>query len=329
MLASTAGPVLAPDRWTAQEEQRFLRAFRCAPVGLDELRRMSAAPGWKRPRRIEGWSRSSFSARLPAIVLVALIALAAVVRPAAPFVFVGVLLAYLLSRRFGTRSTALAAVLPAAAILVWRSLPQPPADLAGLDCANLLAPPAVWRLLEAVVGLIAIVALVIDRRASFGELGFRRGSRRVRTIALIGLLVGTPIAIYAGTVVGDGSVGGTLFGAYSLDLSQPLAILPALVFAASNALAEELAYRGAMRVWLTPALGIVGANLAQAIVFGLAHTGEGFVSLEGVIPTMLAMTVVGFIGGVIARRTGSLTLLLAFHAAADIPIYLYWACRLG
>lgn len=290
---------------------------------------MSAAPGWKRPPRVEGWSGASFTARLPAIVLVALVALAAMVRPAAPVVFVGVLFAYLLSRRLGNRSLALAAVLPAAAILVWRSLPQPPADLAGLDCANLAAPPAVWRLLEAAVGLIALGALIVDRRASLGELGLRRGSRRVRLIALVGLLIGTPIAIYAGTVVGDGGVGELLFGTYSLDVSQPLALLPALVFAASNALAEELAYRGAMRTWLTPALGVVGANLAQAIVFGLAHTGEGFVSLQAVIPTMLAMTVVGFIGGVIARRTGSLTLLLAFHAAADIPIYLYWACRVG
>jgi membrane protease YdiL (CAAX protease family) len=84
-----------------------------------------------------------------------------------------------------------------------------------------------------------------------------------------------------------------------------------------------------MRVWLIPSLGIVGANLAQAVVFGLAHTGEGFVGIEAVIPTMLAMVAVGFLGGIVARRTGSLTLLLAIHAAADIPIYLYWACRAG
>jgi membrane protease YdiL (CAAX protease family) len=54
------------------------------------------------------------------------------------------------------------------------------------------------------------------------------------------------------------------------------------VFAASNSLAEELAYRGAMRTWLAPGLGIVGANLAQAIVFGLSHTGDDFVRLAGI-----------------------------------------------
>jgi membrane protease YdiL (CAAX protease family) len=290
---------------------------------------VSGSPGWIRPRRIEGWSRPAFAPRLPAILLVALLGLAAVVRPTAPLVFVGILFAYLLTRRFGDRSTALAAVLPAAVILVWRSLPQPVADPTGLDCANLLAPPALWRFLEAGVGLLAIGALVWDRRASFGELGFRRGSRRVRAVAIAGLLVVAPLAIYAATVAGGDRFGGLLFGSYVLDLSQPLALLPALVFAASNALAEELAYRGAMRTWLTPALGVVGANLAQAIVFGLAHTGEDFVGVEGAIPVALAMVVAGFVGGVIARRTGSLTLLLAFHAATDVPIYFYWACRVG
>ena len=290
---------------------------------------MTADAGWKRPRRPEGWSGAALAPRLPVVALVAVIGIAAVVRPAAPLVFAGVLLAYLVARRFGSPSTALAAVLPAAAILAWRSLPQPAADPTGLDCANVLAPPAVWRLLEAAVGLVAIVALVWDRRASLRELGFHRGSRGVRAIAIVGLLVIAPLALYAGTVVGDSRFGGMLFGSYTLDLSQPLALVPALIFAASNALAEELAYRGAMRTWLVPSLGIMGANLAQAVVFGLAHTGEDFVGLEAVIPTMAGMVVVGFLGGVIARRTGSLTLLLAIHAAADIPIYFYWACRVA
>jgi membrane protease YdiL (CAAX protease family) len=257
------------------------------------------------------------------------VGLAAVVRETAPFVFIGVLFAYLLMRQFRSPSTVLAAVLPAAAILVWRSLPQPLADPTGLDCANLLAPPALWRFLEAAVGLVAVLAIVFDRKGSLGELGFRRGSRRVRIAAAVALLIATPLALYIGTLVGEGRFGIPFFESYTLDFSQPLALVPALVFAASNALAEELAYRGAMRTWLTPSLGVVGANLAQAIVFGLAHTGADFVGLEAAIPTMLAMVVVGFIGGIIVRRTGSLTLVLALHAAADLPIYYYWACRVA
>lgn len=290
---------------------------------------MGEGAGSGRSVRIEGWSRAPLAGRLPAILLVAVVGLGAVVREAAPYVFIGVLFGYLVSRRFGTRSTALAAVLPAAAILVWRSLPQAIADPTGADCTDLFAPPAVWRFLEGAVGLIAVLALLRDRRSSPAELGLRRGSRRTRLLSIVGLLVVGPIALYAGTLLGDARFGGTFFGNYSLDLSQPLALLPAFVFAASNALAEELSYRGAMRVWLAPSLGVAGANLAQAIVFGLSHTGPDFVGLGALLPTLVALIVVGYGAGLVARRTGSLLLPLAIHLAFDIPIYFYWACQAG
>jgi len=277
---------------------------------------------------VEGWSGAPLASRIPAIALVGAVGFGALVRPAAPFVFVGILVLYLFLRRSGERPAMLAAVLPAAAILVWRSLPAPAAAAGGADCANLLAPPAVWRFLEGAIGLVAVVALVLDRRGSMGELGFRRGSLTVRVLAVASVLVITPLALSLSSLVG-GAFGGMFFGSFRLDTSQPAAYLPALVFAASNSLAEELAYRGAMRTWLVPGLGVVGANLAQAIVFGLSHAGDDFVGVEAAVPTMVAMILAGFVGGVIARRTRSLTLPLAIHAAADIPLYFYWACRVA
>jgi membrane protease YdiL (CAAX protease family) len=287
-----------------------------------------AAGSSQRLARIEGWSGAPLASRLPAIALTAAVAVGAVARPAAPFVFVGILVVYLFLRTRGERPAALAAVLPAAAILAWRALPQPIADPAGADCANLLAPPAVWRFLEGAIGLVAVIALAVDRRVHHGELGLRRGSAPVQALAVVSLLVITPLAMSFSTMVG-GSLGGVFFGSYRVDASQPAAFLPALLFAVSNSLAEELAYRGAMRTWLAPGLGIVGANLAQAIVFGLSHTGDDFVGMQAAIPTAASMVLLGFLGGVIARRTRSLTLPLAAHAAADIPLYFYWACRLA
>ena len=286
-----------------------------------------------RSGRIEGWSGAPIATRVPALLLVAAVGLGAVVRPAAPFVFVALLTRYLFVRGAGDRSAALgasvAAVLPAAAILVWRSVPPPIADPSGADCTNLFSPPALWRLFEGAIGLVAVLGLVVDRRASLGELGLRKGSPGTRALALVGFLVIVPVAMSFANLVGGTTFGGMFFGSYTLDTSQPAALLPGFVFAASNSLAEELAYRGAMRTWLAPGLGIVGANLAQAVVFGLSHTGDDFVGLEAVVPTMVAMIAVGFVGGVIARRTRSLTLPLAIHAAADIPLYFYWACRLA
>lgn len=260
-----------------------------------------------------------------------LLAIGALVRPARPFVLMALLLAYGLARwrgeRTGPVATAIAGVLPVAAILAWGSLAQPLADPTGADCTNPLSPPAMWRFLEAFVGLATVATLVVDRRATWAELGLRPGSRRTMLIAGIGLLVAAPLAVYAGSLLGQQGIGGSFFGSFALDLGQPLALLPAGLFAISNALAEELAYRGSMRVWLGPSLGIVGANLAQAVVFGLAHSGQDFVG--PVAPTAAAMIAAGFIGGVIARRTNSLAILLAVHAAADIPLFFYWACRVA
>ena len=287
---------------------------------------MEAGSG--RTSRIEGWSGAPIASRLPAITLVALVGLGAVVRPAAPVVFVGLLVLYLFLRRRGSRPAILAAMLPAAAILAWRAIPQPLADPTGADCANLFAPPAIWRFLEGAIGLAAVVALAVDRGVHHRELGLRWGSRPLTVVSIAALLVITPLALSFSTLVG-GTFGGVFFGSYTLDMSNPAAFLPAIVFAASNAMAEELAYRGAMRTWLAPGLGVVGANLAQAIVFGLSHTGDDFVGVEAAIPTAAAMVLLGLIGGIIARRTRSLSLPLAVHAAADIPLYFYWACRLA
>jgi membrane protease YdiL (CAAX protease family) len=266
-------------------------------------------------------------AALPGILLIAALGVAAAVRPVRPFLALALVIAYALSGRRGSRSEVLAAGLPIAAILAWGAIGQPAAAANAADCTDVLAPPAVFRFLEALVGLTVLGVLIVDRRASLAELGLRAGSRRVGVLALVGALVVGPLALYASTWLGGGLLGGSFFGDYLLDLSRPAALLPALVFAISNAVAEELAYRGALMRWLTPSLGVVAANLGQALVFGLAHTGADFVG--PVLPTASAMVLVAFIGGVVARRTGSLTLLIAIHAAADIPIYYFWACRLA
>jgi membrane protease YdiL (CAAX protease family) len=275
-------------------------------------------------RRLAG-----FGSAWPAIAVLVLLAIAALVPPVRPFLLMALLVAYGLARwrtdRTGRIATVLAAALPASAILAWGAFPQPIAATG--DCTDLLAPPAVWRLIEAGIGVVLVAVLVVDRRSGWAELGLRIGSRRNLAFALVAFALAVPLTIYVGGLLGQPGIGGSFFGAYQLDLGQPLALAPAAVFAISNALAEELAYRGALRVWLAPSLGFVGANLGQAIVFGLAHSGQDFVG--PFVPTAVAMVAAGFVAGVIARRTSSIAIVLAVHVAADIPLFLYWACRVG
>ncbi|MEA2609522.1 MAG: Type prenyl endopeptidase Rce1-like [Chloroflexota bacterium] len=272
-------------------------------------------------------NRLTLDSRLAAILIVGALGIAAFVHPLRPLLALGLAIAFVAARRSGRPANVLAAVVPVAAILSWGTFTQPLADPTGAQCADLFAPPAVWRFIEALVGLAVLALVLRDRGASAADIGLRLGSRRVAILAVVGLFVVAPLALLAGSLLGSSLLGESFFGTFALNLSQPAALAPALLFAASNALVEELAYRGAMRQWLVPALGVIGANLAQAIVFGLAHSGADFVG--PVAPVAASMILVGFIAGVIARRTGSLTLLIAIHAAADIPIYFFWACRVA
>jgi membrane protease YdiL (CAAX protease family) len=276
--------------------------------------------------RGRGTRRLGAAPLLPVIVVAAL-ALGAVDRPIRPVVLLVLALAYAFSGGRGQRNLTLAAGLPVAAILAWGAIQQPAAVPDASQCMDLVAPPAVWRFLEALAGLSVAGILVVERGASLAELGLRAASRRITIVAVVGAILVGPVALIVATWLGSGLLGSSFFGTYQLDLSRLGALLPALVFAISNAVAEELAYRGALMRWLAPSVGIVGGNLGQAIVFGLAHTGADFVGPEA--PTAFAMMLTGFIGGVAARRTNSLVLNIAIHAAADLPIYYFWACRLA
>jgi membrane protease YdiL (CAAX protease family) len=94
------------------------------------------------------------------------------------------------------------------------------------------------------------------------------------------------------------------FGDFELDLSQPGAVVPALVFALSNGIMEEVAYRGILMGWLARVTGLWPAVLAQGVVFGLAHGGPDFVGSP--LPVILAMTAGGIVAGAITMRTRSL-----------------------
>jgi membrane protease YdiL (CAAX protease family) len=88
--------------------------------------------------------------------------------------------------------------------------------------------------------------------------------------------------------------------------SGPLSmVVLVLVVVAGAPVAEELFYRGLLQGSLGPALGRVGAVIAQALVFGFVHTGT--VSGAGNLVVVMALAGAGVVFGIAAhlRRVGT------------------------
>jgi membrane protease YdiL (CAAX protease family) len=141
-------------------------------------------------------------------------------------------------------------------------------------------------------------------------------------LSVAGFIVFGPLALLLGATLAR-----PFFGTFELGLGQPAAVVPALLFAVSNGVMEEIAYRGSFVAWMSRVSGLWPAVVLQAVLFGLAHGGPDFVGSP--LPVMAAMTAGALIAAVIAVRTRSLLLPIALHVALDLPIYYYFACRAG
>lgn len=214
-----------------------------------------------------------------------------------------------------------AAPIPVVVSLTFGLLPVPMADQDGGDCTDLASPPAAWRAIEAAFGLGALVALAVILRATRSDLGWRWPRRAVVALAAVGAVVLGPLGLILGPFLAR-----PFFGAMALDLGHPGFLVPALVFAISNGVLEEAAYRGALLGWTSRGTGTWLALGGQAIVFGAAHASGGDVG-GSPLALGIALGIGGFLAGWIRLRTGSLLLPIAWHVALDLPLYAYLACR--
>jgi membrane protease YdiL (CAAX protease family) len=154
-----------------------------------------------------------------------------------------------------------------------------------------------------------------------GDLFLRWPARWVVRMAVVGAIVLGPLGLLLGALLAR-----PFFGTFSLDLSNLGFLLPALVFAGANGVMEELAYRGAMMAWTAKVTGIWVAVVAQAVVFGLAHGSASDVGGSPIVLTVV-LGVGGLVAGLIAIRTRSLLVPIAWHVALDLPLYAYLGCR--
>ena len=254
-------------------------------------------------------------------VPIGLLVVAAAIPLTRPLVLAGLVAGVAVAmRREAPVRWAWAAPIPVAVSLCWGLLPAPLADPSGGDCTNLASPPALWRVAEAALALASLAVLGYVLRARASELGLRWPARSVVQLALAGALILGPIGLLLGPGLAQ-----PFFGSMALDLSRPAFLLPALLFVMANGVMEELAYRGALLAWTSRVTGTWLAALGQAVVFGLAHGGADVAGSPVVL--MLALALGGFLAGVIALRTRSLLVPIAWHVALDLPLYVYLACR--
>lgn len=203
---------------------------------------------------------------------------------------------------------------------VWIGIALPADARDGSSCANLFSPFAIYRAVGALLVLVAVMLVVRLLGSTAGEIAIRRASRAGLALALGALLAVGIVAAIIGPAVAE-----PFFGPLPVALGNVSALLPALLFAVTNASMEETVYRGVLLRWVMRAHGPLLAMAVQASAFGLAH-GVGSDFAGSPLPVMAATAVGGLAFGAIALRTGSLLLPIALHAALDIPIYYANAC---
>ena len=216
---------------------------------------------------------------------------------------------------------ALAAATPVALILVWGDLVGSRLLTDRFTCADPLSTVAWLRVAEAAAVLGIVLLLARRLGTKLRVLGLARPTRGEALVALVAIAVVPIPSLYLGAILAE-----PFFGPIHLDLSQPLAVVPALALAIANGTMEEVAYRGALMAWMSRVTAPAVALIGQAVVFGAAHTGSDFVASP--LPVVLAVVAGGLLAGVVVRRTGSLWMPIVVHIALDVPLYYAAACRL-
>lgn len=297
-------------------------------MGEPELSLERPSP-WVRARlalpdlQAEGWTWPDAASIRAALVPLAPVFVAILVPPLRPAALAFVLVGFLVQRWRGSGDAwPWAATLPVATIITWTLVPAPAVPVAAASCADPLSPTALWRAAE--LTLVIVMVAVLGRSLGAGRrhlpLGLPDGW--ILTLAAAFAFLVAPVALLV-----HEDAARPFFGTLDVQIGLAGAVVPALIFAVSNGVLEETVYRGVLLGWMERHLGTVGAIVVQAAAFGLAHTGSDFIGSPA--PVIASIFVLGILGGVVVKKTGSLFVPIVVHAAIDIPLYYGLACRLS
>ena len=183
----------------------------------------------------------------------------------------------------------------------------------GLATGRLAAAQALLAL-----GTLAVLMGILRVRPA--AIWWRRPTVPVARLSVLGFFVAAPLGLLLSAAIAR-----PYFGTFDLNLTDPMALVPGLIFSLSNAIGEEVIYRGAFMAFAGRIIGLRSALVIQAVVFGLAHAGAHFMGSP--LPVVLSVGIGGYIAGLLVLKTRSLMLPIAVHTAIDLPVYAFFACR--
>jgi membrane protease YdiL (CAAX protease family) len=160
--------------------------------------------------------------------------------------------------------------------------------------------------------LWAYLIIVMRRRMSWRDFGFRRIGLRAGVLAFVLGLLAMPLMAVTGA--GVQRILGRSLESPQLQFLAPdgfswtIVVGMILIGGLLAPLAEEILFRGLLYGWLRRFMGLIPAALLSAAVFGLVH---------GMLPVMAAAFVVGLMLAYVYERTGSLWASAIVHATQN------------
>lgn len=233
---------------------------------------------------------------------------------------------------FDARLAAVALVLAGAA-MAWGRLAEMRAVL--LAVAAVVLPYSLWSATPRGLGLLLGERLTFNAEVLVADAVYVAATLVIAVVAVrrlperwrprLRLLGVRPLAL-AVAVLGVAAVVGLalalpaeLLGRLGIPVATVRRDLPLLGPAfVLQAAAQELQFRGLLLGVLERTMRPAAANLAQALLFGLAHIA---VNYEGPAAALVPVTIVlGLVLGALTRWTGSLWPAIAIHSALEVGI---------
>lgn len=182
---------------------------------------------------------------------------------------------------------------------------------------------AIDKLSQAVPIVAAIVLLSLWSGDRLGGLFLQKGNlRQGLGFGLISFAIFTAIFVGIVLVQADAPKTEGLFAA-GVSLSTVVAAIPwILLFCFTNALMEELWFRGVCLRKLTPLLGGAASIVVTALVFGSTHAAATYITPIQMLFFAIVVIGLGLVNAYVMLKTDSIWGSMFFHAGYDLLVIL-------